>query len=310
MSPTSPLTNNNNTSLSASYNTKDIIDMYRVQTGIDVSRFFGKTKEIFLYRCNDSGYRFYYPKGLDGDGIFYEELQAKLANDYYHDWKFENQMALEAIRPGDKILDIGCGEGKFLQKALVKSKSVYGIELNAKAAGVAVENGIEVHTETIEVHAINHIGYYDMVCMFQVLEHIYEVNEFLEASLKVLKPGGKLIIGVPNNEPYFNGYDKYCTLNLPPHHMGMWNISVFRNISTLFDISIQEVQYEKGGGIFPRAYLHAKYLNGIKSLPGSHTLFEKIRIGLAAILTLPLCILSRLTQSSHGAHMAVIFQKN
>ena len=310
MTPKSPITGNNNTSLSATYKAKDIIEMYRRQTGIDVSRFFGKTKEIFLYRCNDSGYRFYYPKGIDGDGIFYEELQAKFANDYYHDWKFENQVAFEAIKPGDKILDIGCGEGKFLQKALEQSKSVYGIELNAKAAGVAVSKGLDVCAETIEVHAINHIGYYDMVCLFQVLEHIFDVRAFIESALTVLKKGGKLVIGVPNNEPYFNGYDKYCTLNLPPHHMGMWNISVFRKIATLFDIRILKVQYEKGGGVFPRAYLHAKYMNGIKSLPGSHTLFEKIRIGLAAILTLPLSILSRATQSSHGAHMAVIFQKN
>lgn len=308
MSPESPLTKKNNTTLAGTFLASDIARLYKQQLGIDVTRFF-KEKKIYLYHDNDSGYRFYYPAEVAGDGKFYEELQGKLGADYYHDWKFENQLAYDEIKQDDKVLDIGCGTGNFLLRAKEKTNNVVGLELNENAVNECRQKRLNVFNEMIQQHAQIHENFYDVVCVFQVLEHIYDVKEFLESCLKVLKKGGKIVIGVPNSEPFFLGYDKYCTLNLPPHHMGLWNKKAFLKLSGLFNLKILTIKYDIKGRIIVEAYTRAKYLAGIKSLPGHHSLKEKMQMSLAGLVTLPLTVIKKITKGLNGSHIAVLFEK-
>ena len=306
--PTSPVTGSVNTQLTDTFRSSDIISLYKEQFGIDVKRFF-KSDHFSMYRCDNTGYRFYHPKGLDGDGEFYATLQLKFGEGYYHEWKFENQLAYDHIKPTDKVLDIGCGVGNFLMKAKEKAAEVCGLELNEKAVDVCRQKGLSVYNELIAEHAEKKTGYYDMVCMFQVLEHIYDIKSFLDDSLKVLKKGGKLIIGVPNSEPYFNSYDKYSTLNLPPHHMGLWNKEVFKKIAPLFNVEMQEIEYDTKGKPLVTAYLRAKYMSNIHTPAGSHTTAEKMKMLLYGIITVPLSFIKKYTKGINGSHIAVVFKK-
>ncbi len=306
--PLSPVTGRNNTKLTDVFFSGDIIQLYKVQLGIDVSAFFSGNNTFFLYQCNETGYRFYHPQGMEGDGEFYGTLQQSLADDYYHEWKFENQLALDVIKQGDVVLDIGCGIGNFLVRAKEKA-TVTGLELNEKAIQICRQRGLNVLNEMIETHALNYAGHYDVVCLFQVLEHIYEVKPFLENALQVLKPRGKLVIGVPNNEPYFLGYDKYCTLNLPPHHMGLWNATVFEKMAPLFNLEMLQHCYDVKGGIRTYAYLKAKYLAHVKSPGGKHSRAEKVKMLSWGLLTVPLAIFKKISKGINGSHIAVVFEK-
>jgi SAM-dependent methyltransferase len=308
--PISPVTKTHNTSLSETFLTNDIIGLYRQQLGIDVTSFFGGRPAFYLYRCNDTGYRFYYPENLLGNGQFYETLQNKLGNEYYHDWKFENQLAYDHLSKDDKVLDIGCGTGNFLLKAKNKTASVYGLELNETAVWACNRRGLHVYNQLISDHAEYNKETYDMVCAFQVLEHVYDVKDFLDDALKVLKKGGKMVIGVPNSKPYFLGYDKYCTLNLPPHHMGLWNERVFKKLCSLLNLTVLKIEYDVKGRILAEAYVRAKYISGVKSLPGHHTTMEKLKIGAVAAFTVPATFFKKITRGLEGSHMAVLIQKN
>ena len=308
--PLSPVTAANNTSLIDTFYCNDVAGLYKDQLDMDVSSFFTAGDDFFLYQCDQTGYRFYHPKGMDGDGKFYSALQQRLGEGYYHDWKFENQLALDIIQPEDRVLDIGCGIGKFLNKVKDKAKEVAGLELNETAVEVCRKNGLNVCNEMIGHHAAHKPAYYDVVCMFQVLEHIYDIKIFLDDALKVLKKGGKLVIGVPNSEPYFQGYDKYCTLNLPPHHMGLWNKEVFKKIAPLFNLDIKQVKYDVKGKIITYAYLRAKFLAKIKSPAGRHTLTEKIKMMIWAAITVPAAIIKKMTTGINGSHIAAVFEKN
>ena len=307
-SPLSPLTNKPDTILTDTFLSKDIIMLYRQQLNIDVSRFF-TSENIYLYKDRDTGYRFYFPEDIAGDGKFYEALQQRNEEGYYHTWKFENQLAFDLLNVNDKVLDIGCGTGNFLSRVQQKTNTVFGLELNKEAVNECIKKGLTVTQELIEEHSENHIEYYDVVCMFQVLEHIYNVNSFLNHSIKVLKPGGKLIIGVPNSDPYFLSFDKYSTLNLPPHHMGLWNKKVFEKMASYFNLKIIKLEYDTIS-IKAAAYIHAKYLSGVKSLPAHHTKKEKATIALLAIITVPLTIIKKLSKKLNGAHIAVVFEKS
>ncbi|MEP6615525.1 MAG: class I SAM-dependent methyltransferase [Ginsengibacter sp.] len=306
----SPLTSKNNTSLMDTFQSSDVISLYRQQLDIDVTPFFNGISTFHLYRCNETGYKFYHPYQLTGDGLFYETLQTRLGNGYYHEWKFENQLAFDHLSAGDRVLDIGCGTGHFLMKAKSKTDSVYGLELNENAIAECRQKGLIVFNELIEQHAANHAGEYDVVCMFQVLEHVYDVKAFFESALKVLRKGGKMIIGVPDSDPYFLGYDKYCTLNLPPHHMGLWNQRVFNKLTALYNLSVLKIEYDVKGRLLAHAYTRAKWMAGVKSLPGYHSFIDKIRIAVFALITIPQTLFLKFSRGLHGSHMAVLFQKN
>ena len=126
----SPLTNSTNIKLERSIKTALIIDKWQ-KDGIDVSRFFVNLDEIKLYRCLDSGYRFFYPFNLEGDNQFYQELQK--FSWYYMDWKWEYEQALRQISPGDKVLEIGCGQGDFIKKLKDNNIDAIGLEFNDQA---------------------------------------------------------------------------------------------------------------------------------------------------------------------------------
>lgn len=238
MNVKSPVTYSYNTSFVESFDTAAIRQQYLDEVKVDTARFFEGLKEIQLYNCNDTGYRFYYPDGIWGDGRFYEDLQNNNSW-YYSKNRWEHGIAIERINTTDKVLEIGCGDGVFLEMLAKKGvQNIAAIELNQLAVTTLKKAGYDVYNETIETFAPHHREQYDVVCFFQVLEHIYDIKSFLDNAIAALKPGGKLVIAVPHNNPYLLRYDKTHTLNLPPHHAGLWNKPAFENLQRFFTITL------------------------------------------------------------------------
>jgi 2-polyprenyl-3-methyl-5-hydroxy-6-metoxy-1,4-benzoquinol methylase len=92
------------------------------------------------------------------------------------------------------------------------------LEFNDEGIKKAKSAGLNVIKESIEVHAVENEAKYDVVTSFQVLEHIGDSRNFIEASLKGVKPGGKLVISVPSYDSLVS-VQLNNTLNLPPHHI-------------------------------------------------------------------------------------------
>ena len=242
MSVKSPVTNLNNTSLILEMNTAAIKKHYEQETKVNVDRFFEGISTIQLYQCNDTGYRFYMPDHIWGDGKFYEDLQRKNSW-YYSTDRWEHREGIQRINNNDKVLEIGCGDGVFLKMMQQKGVASFtALELNEKAAQGLQNEGLNVIVENIETYAAKHEGIYDVVCFYQVLEHIYNIKSFIDAALRTLKIGGRLIIAVPFNNPYLYRYDVHHTLNLPPHHSGLWDKAAFENLPRFFSMKLNAVK--------------------------------------------------------------------
>lgn len=311
--PVSPVTNSTAVRLAYGIGKKDIVRLYKDQVNYDVSRYFNGVDQVRVYECMDTGYRFYYPFSVEGDAQFYEDLQrlnASGGGDYYRHWEYDHRFAYEHINAGDTVLEIGCGTGSFLQKLKEKTDNAHGLELNRNAVKQCREKGLNVYGELVQVHAETRKEYYDVVCAFQVLEHVTAVKEFLDACLAVLKPGGKLIFGVPNNEPYYQRWDKYATFNLPPHHLGLWSPKAFQSLERFFPIKLITRTYDVPGRWKSDAYLRAKNWLGIKSLPQTHTKGEKLMMLALAPVAVPLSLFRQWSSRIPGAYIAVMFEKS
>ncbi|MBW8050449.1 MAG: class I SAM-dependent methyltransferase [Cytophagales bacterium] len=247
----SPITLSKNVKLEKQINAQAIIDIYKKSLNLDVRAYYCDTDTISIYQCIDTGYKFYYPFNLTGDTKFYETLQQ--FDWYYIIWKWEHELARKFINIKSKVLEIGCGEGNFL-KDLNQSKMVdcAGLEINEKAIKVAKYHGLEILNETIQQHAQKNTEIYDTVCAFQVLEHIPYAGSFLKSSLAALKKGGNLIISVPNNDSFIK-YDKENILNMPPHHMRLWNKTALSNLQKFFPLKLIGIYME------PLQPYHYKY---------------------------------------------------
>ncbi len=246
---------------------------YTSSFNLDVSRLVFRYKHVGIYECPISTYRFYYPFDIEGDSKFYEHLQQY--DWYYMPWKWEHQQASTQLASGMKVLEVGCAKGSFLKRiAEERQVTVTGLELNERAAATArQELGLDVRTETIQAHAIENSETYDAVCSFQVLEHIADVHSFLEAKVKCLKKGGKLIIGVPNNASFLGLNDNL--LNMPPHHMGLWDRKSLTRLTEIFSISLDKIYLE------PLQVYHKEYFQQIfNNLMEDYKKYAKIKFGI------------------------------
>lgn len=233
----SPISLSSNTVLVDKIPCGTVVDLYKRATGIDVSYLKNITQAIELYKCNDSGYFFYSPAAAAGNGLFYTELAKQPW--YYSYSRWEHTMAIDLLPNKGELLEMGSGDGFFLKLVRTKKPGIksIGLEINEKAIEIAKNEGLDLRNEDMTSFAMNNHGQFDVVCSFQVMEHIYNVNEVLKAQLAVLKTGGVLLIAVPNNDSFL-GKNKHVSrcLNMPPHHMGLWDDNVFDFIEREFSV--------------------------------------------------------------------------
>lgn len=265
----SPVTKRNKVNLEQTIDKAKVVEGYKQFEDIDVSRFFKNIDAIKMYQCNETGYRFFYPFTISGDADFYKQLQINPW--YYEDWKWEYDVVYKIVPENVAVLEIGCGKGAFLKKLKEKNINATGLELNDDCVEIGKKENINILNQTIEEFSEKNESKFDWVLAFQVLEHINDVHSFISASVKCLKPGGKILFAVPNNKSLFFSYkrpldiryfqqQKTLIKNMPPHHMGCWDEFSLQNISGFFGLSAPQFHKEplpKGKrGIYAEIIVH------------------------------------------------------
>lgn len=99
---------------------------------------------------------------------------------------------------GRRLLDVGCGQGHFLNMAKENGWEVQGVEFAESACRYARENfGLEIINKELK-DANFASGYFDAVTLWNVLDHLLDPLGTLCEIYRVLKPKGILVIRIPN----------------------------------------------------------------------------------------------------------------
>lgn len=260
MNPVCPLIKSSEVSLIEKFSVKDLVSLYYEFPGIDIESELKDYREIGFYHCAESDIKFFYPL-VSGSEDFYEKLQQ--FDWYYMNEKYEYTYASKFIKESDHLLEIGCGNGFFAQKISVQK--YVGLEFSQKAQLTAQNQGLTVLNETIKEHSVNNSSKYNVVCAFQVLEHISDINSFIENSLECLVPGGLLIYSVPNADSFI-ATTKNPILNMPPHHLSWWSTLSLKYVAKLFNLNIVDINYEKLADIHKTWYASTIILKAIENL--------------------------------------------
>ena len=118
------------------------------------------------------------------------------------------------------LMDIGAGTGDFVKHAQDKGWEAYGVEPNEAARERAHNKGVSVYSRiTVQQEAI-----YDAITLWHVLEHLPDLDEEIRSISNTLKPGGWLILAVPNYKSLDAKYYKanWAAYDVPRH---LWHFS-------------------------------------------------------------------------------------
>lgn len=244
---------------------EDLNWAYKDEYGIDIKN--EVKSDISLIHCENCDLRFFTP-AYPGSESFYKELQK--FEWYYKDEKYEYDYVgdvLKSLQPHSRVLEVGCGTGEFSK--YIPQADYCGLEFSPDAITTARSKGRTIRPQSIEHHAHQLKEYYDVVCSFQVLEHVEDPQSFIQGCVDALKPGGTLILTTPSENSWIRHKQNFC-LNLPPHHITRWTDRCFEHIADQFKLKLMPIHHEPLDDFHHPWYLEAYFTSRINQRLGIH----------------------------------------
>jgi len=160
----------------------------------------------------------------------------------FREWAEGRIMWLNSSEKG-RLLDIGCGSGKFLCRMKGYGWNVIGIDPDPHAVKLAKERfGVETYRGALEEMSFRP-DTFDVITMNHVLEHLPDPLATLKKCKELLKHNGKLIIATPNIDSLGRKIFKSCWKGWDiPRHLFLFSPILLKNFLTKTDFKIIELK--------------------------------------------------------------------
>jgi SAM-dependent methyltransferase len=191
-------------------------------------RLLGIAGEFTLVSCRRCGLIYLNPRPTQNEiGVYYppeydpylpaiedEPSWFRRLDRHFRQFRQCREVMRYADRPGPMV-DVGCATGVFLDGMRQRGWQVQGVELAPEAAKYARQRlGLEVFTGTLEAAGLPTASF-NLVTMWDVLEHVYDPGQTLREIHRILKPGGWFVFSIPDVDcvearwfgPYWVGWD-------------------------------------------------------------------------------------------------------
>jgi len=235
--------------------------------------FFLSKEEFRIFQCSACGLKFTNPRPEDKDLSSYYQSEEYLShsekNKSFISFAYRTIRKINIKRKfkivknyskGRSILDIGCGTGEFLAYCQKKGMNVTGIEPDKKAKEFATAmHHLEIWDENVLDKAS---PAFDIVTLWHSLEHVSDINKRFLQIRRVLKPGGTVIIAVPNSDSYdAELFGEFWAAYDLPRHLYHFNQDTFNFIARKFEFSLVKTIPMKWDSFFI-SLLSKKYRSG------------------------------------------------
>jgi SAM-dependent methyltransferase len=216
-----------------------------------------------------------------------DELSALYPKDYYaYQDHFEPSRWKEAIKtllgcrirsldpkfptPG-RMLDLGCGSGWFMHSMRNRGWVTQGVEINASAAELGRKNyGLDIFAGTLR-QANFPDGHFDYIRSNHSFEHIASPGDTLDEIHRVLRPDGKVMIGVPNVDSLnAKMYGRYWWHLCAPVHPLTYSVQTLSRLLKKHHFAVERVNYNSDyAGVAGSLQIWLNRRNGRKSSEGA-----------------------------------------
>lgn len=237
----------------AAYDTCDAAQAF-VPRRLDPERHAALARKLFLLwhgaRCTlrrcDSCDLIYADPFVSGDAEFY-----RLA--YFHasypEQKWEYNRTRQALRERHlsrpRVLEIGAGTGAFLRQMLDEGCAPTSLQaFEFSESGRAAIERLGISCLAADLRIVDFDQTFDIVCMFQVLEHLDDFDGVFKALTRIVRPGGHVFIATPNAAWISLNEARRLLLDMPPNHISRWSPASFAALARRFGWQLAACELE------------------------------------------------------------------
>jgi len=162
---------------------------------------------------------------------------------------------------GALLLDVGCGNGEFLNKVQALGWNAIGLECDHAACDVASSRGLQIVRGSVPNTPFENASF-DAISLHHVIEHVHDPRAVLKEIFRILKPGGTMVLTTPNWKscgasffgPLWRGFE-------PPRHLVLFSPNALQDLVASLGFVIADIQVrpELAHSYFSQSYAAAKH---------------------------------------------------
>jgi SAM-dependent methyltransferase len=198
-----------------------------------------------LCRCDSCDF-IYADPFISGDAEFYD-LAFPDASYPGRKWEFDRtRQALRQCKFVEpSLLEIGAGNGAFLKQLLEDGWPPANLQaFEVSSSGRTEIERIGVNCAAVDLRSVELSRTFDVVCMFQVLEHLDDYNGIFEVLERIVRPGGHLFIAIPNGAWISLNESRHLLLDMPPNHLSRWSRISLSALASRFGWHLEACELE------------------------------------------------------------------
>lgn len=176
---------------------------------------------------------------------------------------------IEEYKKNGKLLDIGCGHGLFLEVAKSKGWDGCGIELSKEACRYGRNLGLNIINKSLEEARFREDSF-DVITLWDVIEHVEKPSEILRLSNSILKKKGIIVFSTPNIGSLFAKIMGKKWWNLMNMHLYYFDRKTIKRILEKNGFSVLKIKS------YPRIIIPKYAVEWLKQYKSVYKLFKLI----------------------------------